>query len=89
MDFLGIGIALVTGLLGNKAGKSEHVLGDKPVNKLLAPITAVVGGVLYTAVTGAELPIDQVTQQGAVVGGQAVLTYTLAKNGYQFIKSFF
>ena len=85
MEYFGIIAALLGGAGGNILGKSP-LTGAKRWNKLLAPAAALATGLLYTKITGTDLPADQVMVAGGAIGGQAIGVYSGVKNLIQFFK---
>jgi len=85
MEYLGIIAALLGGAGGNALGKSP-LTGSRRWNKILGPALALTTGLVYTKITGADLPPDQVMATGGIIGSQAVGIYSGVKNLIQFFK---
>ncbi len=83
---LEIGVAILGGAIGNKAGKSS-ITGKKPLNKILAPLAAVAVGYGTTLLTGGEISPVEALEKGGVIGVSAVGVYSTAKNFWQLLKN--
>ena len=87
MDILGIGVSLVGGWLGKRAGKSERVGGKRPAQKILAPIAAVASAAIVAAATGQAESAQVLLEAAGETGAKAVALYTVAKNAWQLLRS--
>ena len=85
---LGLGLALGGGAVGNTAGKSSKVGGDKPWNKLLAPAGAIAVATLYQGLTGDTSTAKDIAVGGATLGVTATGIHSVVKNIGQLIKLF-
>lgn len=83
-SLLGIVAALAGGATGNIIGKSP-ITGPQPVNKVLAPIGAILAPLLLRKVAGIEISDQEVLALAATASGG----YSWAKNAYQLVKSIF
>ena len=85
---MGVGVALAGGAVGNTAGKSSKVGGDKPWNKLLAPAGAMAVATVYHGFTGDSSTAQDIAVGGAVLGVTATGIHSVVKNIDQLIKLF-
>jgi len=86
LEAVGTALAIAGGHVGNRVGKSK-LTGSKPWNKVLAPAAALATGIAFKKITGQHMDVETTMQAGSAIGGQAILYYTVAKNGLQFFKS--
>ena len=84
---LNIGIPLVGGWLGKKAGKSKKVLGDKPAQKALGPLGAFAAAAVTAAITGEVDTSRAMVEASAQYGGAAIAIHSVGKNLYQLLRS--
>ena len=86
MNLLNIGVALLGGAIAKKVGKSKLIGGNRPLQKILAPIAAVGVGMAASAVTGGDVPLDVVLQNGGEAGALAIAAHSSVKNLIELIR---
>lgn len=84
----GLALALGGGAVGNAAGKSQRVGGDKPWNKILAPAGAMAVATIYHGVTGDISTAQDIAIGGATLGVTATGIHSVVKNIGQLFKLF-
>ncbi len=88
MDLASLVIGLAGGAAGNVVGKSP-ITGEKPWNKILAPLGSVAAVLLYKKFGGGALTDQQAAEAGIMIGATAVGAYSAGKNLYQLVRTFF
>lgn len=86
-DVVGVVVAFAFGALGKWLGNGPAT-GVKKWGKILAPLFAAAAGIGYTWLFKQDLPLQDIFQDGGVLGGQAILFHTIAKNAIQLVKSY-
>ena len=85
-ELLNIGVALVAGAAAKKIGQSGRVGGTRPWHKVLAPAAALGVGIVASAVTGGDVPMMTVLQDGGTAGAAAIAAHSTVKNVAQLIR---
>jgi len=81
-----LGVGLIAGAVGKKAGKSPRVGGDIPAQKVLAPLAAVVGSTAAAGAVSPGLPAEQLLLQGGQVGAYAIAAHIVIKSLIQLVR---
>lgn len=80
-----VAVAMAGGAVGNAVGKSP-MTGPKPVNKVLAPVLALLAGYGASWVSGVDLSPTEALDHGTAIGLSAIGLYSGVKNLWQLIK---